>query len=246
MDFFWSKDFPGVPFRLFGPTHLAALGVVLLVNIALFFWRSPSEAVRRRLRYGLAAVLLVDEMILHIWYISNGVWSAQKMLPFHLCAVLVYASALMLVTKNRPIYEVCYLLGIAGATQALLTPDNGVYNFPHWRFLSVFISHGSIVTAAVYMTVVEGYRPYWRSVVRTWVIIHVYAVLIFALNLLIGSNYLFINRKPDTPSLIDMLGPWPLYLLGLEVLLILFMVLVYLPFAIKDWRAKTAAQTSRA
>ncbi len=239
MDTFFGKEFNGTPFVLFGPTHLAALAVVLLVNVALFFWKNPSEAARRRFRYGLAALLIADEALLHVWHAIHGSWSPQTMLPFHLCAVMVYASSVMLVTKNRSIYEVCYFFGIAGAAQALLTPDQGVYNFPHWRFIQVFLSHGCIVTAAMYMTVVEGYRPTWRSFGRAWLLLHGYAVLILGLNFAIGSNYLFINRPPDTPSLIDVLvqvlGPWPWYLIGLEVLAVLFMALVYVPFAARDW-----------
>lgn len=38
----------------------------------------------------------------------------------------------------------------------MLTPDAGLYGFPHVRFFQIFISHGSIVAAAVYMTAVEG------------------------------------------------------------------------------------------
>jgi hypothetical integral membrane protein (TIGR02206 family) len=245
---FWSSEFTGVPFQLFGPSHLVALVVVLGINIALFFWKNPSEAARRRFRVGLAALLIVDEAILHVWYLSNGLWTAQNMLPFHLCAVLVYVSAIMLVTRSQTLYEVCYFLGIAGATQAVLTPDLGVYNFPHWRFFSVFISHGSIVTAAMYMTVVEGRRPTWRSAVRAWGLLHLYAIPVFALNFLIGSNYLFINRPPDTPSLIDVLvnvlGPWPWYLIGLEALVIVLIVVVYLPFAIKDWLGRRAVRAT--
>ncbi|GAB4467378.1 MAG: TIGR02206 family membrane protein [Anaerolineae bacterium] len=244
MSNFWSRDFTGAPFELFGPSHLAALAVILLINAALFFWQNPSETARRRFRYGLAALLIVDEAILHLWYITNGLWSVQTMLPFHLCAVLVYASSIMLITKSRTIYEVCYFLGIAGAVQAVLTPDLGVYNFPSWRYFSVFISHGSIITAAIYMTVIEGFRPTWRSALRTWVILHLYAIPVFLINLVIGSNYLFINRPPDTPSLIDVLvaviGPWPWYLIGLEAIAIVLFVVVYLPFAIKDWRTTPA------
>jgi len=235
---FWARNYTGTPFALFGPSHLIALFVVLAINVSLFFWHNPSEAARRRFRYGLAAVLIVDEAVLHLWYITNGMWSVQTMLPFHLCAVLVYVSAIMLITRSRPVYEVVYFLGIAGAIQAILTPDLGVYNFPHWRYWSVFISHGSIVTSAIYMTVVEGYRPTWRSAFRAWGLLHLYAIPVFILNLLIGSDYLYINRPPDTPSLIDLLvekmGPWPWYLIGLEVIAVLMLVVVYLPFAIKD------------
>lgn len=35
-----------------------------------------------------------------------------------------------------------------------------MYAFPHFRFFQVFLSHGGIVTAAIYMTFIEGYRPH--------------------------------------------------------------------------------------
>jgi hypothetical integral membrane protein (TIGR02206 family) len=142
----------------------------------------------------------------------------------------------MLVTKSYWLYEVVYFLGIAGATQALLTPDIGIYGYPHFRFFASFITHGCIVTTAIYMTVVEGFRPTWKSVRRVVIGLAIYAVVIFGVNLIIGSNYLFITRKPDVPTLLDMLGPWPWYILPLiGIALALFFVL-YVPFAVKDWR----------
>jgi uncharacterized membrane protein YwaF len=46
---------------------------------------------------------------------------------------------------------------------ALLTPDS-TYGFPHYRLFQVFLSHGAIVTASVYMTSVSGHRPTLRSI----------------------------------------------------------------------------------
>jgi uncharacterized membrane protein YwaF len=40
---------------------------------------------------------------------------------------------------------------------------------------------------------------------------------------------MFINRTPDTPSIIDALGPWPFYLIWLELILIAVFSLIYLP-----------------
>ena len=116
---FWAWEYTGTPFTLFGPSHIAAIAVVLLANISLFFWKNPSEQAKKRFRYILAAVLIIDEAILHIWRLSHGDWTIYNMLPFHLCAVLVYASAIMLVTKSKTIYDVVYFLGIAGALQAV-------------------------------------------------------------------------------------------------------------------------------
>jgi hypothetical integral membrane protein (TIGR02206 family) len=243
MDWFWGKDCPSGPFELFGPSHLVSLGVVVLINVVIcFFWRNPSEVARRRFRYGLTAVLLINEALFHLWALTTGQWSIQVHLPFHLCSVLVYATSFMLITRNYRVYEFCYFLGIGAATQALLTPDAGAYSFPHFRFLEVIISHGVMVTAALYMTVIEGFRPTWKSLFRTIVALNVYMVPVFILNMLIGSNYLFINHKPDTASLIDVLGPWPWYILSLEAVGLVIFTLLYLPFVIKDGLSRRAAQ----
>jgi hypothetical integral membrane protein (TIGR02206 family) len=94
-----------------------------------------------------------------------------------------------------------------------------------------------IVTTAIYMTVVEGMRPTWASIGRVLGALVIYGAAIFGLNFLIGSNYLFIAHKPEVPTLIDMLGPWPLYVLALGGIAVVMSIILYLPFAIKDWLA---------
>jgi hypothetical integral membrane protein (TIGR02206 family) len=238
MNEFFARDYSGGAFILFSPPHLAALAVVLLVNLSLLFLRGPDkDTARQWFRYGLAGVLILNEAAWHIWHLAVGTWTVQTMLPLHLCSVFVYLSALMLVRRDTRIYEFAYLIGIAGATQALLTPDLGIYGFPHFRYWQTFISHGGIVTAAVYMTVVEGCRPYWRSFGKVALWTNVYMVFVGIVNALIGSNYLFVAHKPETASLLDMLGPWPWYLLAIEAIGFVVFLLLYLPFAIGDLRS---------
>ena len=234
----FAKDYTGAPFELFGTPHVIALILVALGNFALVFARRANSSARRTLRYGLAIVLIVNETAWHVWNLSVGLWTPQTMLPLHLCSVMVWVSAFMLLKENYALYEYIYFLGIGAATQALLTPDAGIYGFPHFRFWQTMISHGTIVASAVYMTVVEGYRPHWRSLVRVFVFGNVYMLLVSLVNWLLGSNYMFIARKPDTPSLIDVLGPWPWYILSLEGIALVVCLLLYLPFAICDWRAR--------
>ena len=108
------------------------------------------------------------------------------------------------------------------------------YAFPHLRYFQVFISHGLIIISALYMTLVEGFRPTWASVKRVAIYGNIYLVAVFVLNLLIGSNYLFVAHKPETASLLDVLPPWPYYILIIELLAAVFILLFYSPFAIKD------------
>jgi hypothetical integral membrane protein (TIGR02206 family) len=231
---FFSKDFAGGPFVLFDATHLLTLLVVILVIIGLTRFKGKSESTRRAVRITLAIILWVNEAGWHIWRYSIGEWTAQEMLPLHLCSVLIWLSGFMLITKNYRIYEFVYFMGIGGAMQALLTPDVGIYAFPHFRYIQTFISHGLLVGAGVYMTVVEGLRPTWKSILRVMVGMNIYMAIIFPINLLVGSNYLMINHKPATASLIDLLPVWPWYIPFLELIGLVICLLLYLPFAIKD------------
>jgi len=242
MDQFFTRDFSGDPFVIFGGPQLVVLAILALVNLSFIrFRKNPDDQARRRFRYGLAALLLVNEASWHWWNWYVGKWNIQEMLPLHVCSVLVFASAYMLVTKSYAVFEFAYFMGIGAAIQAVMTPDLGIYGFPHYRFFQTFISHGGIVTAAIYMTVVEGYRPTWKSLWRVAVVMNLYLVVVTAINYLIGSNYMFTLRKPDTPSLLDVLGPWPWYLLSLEVIGLVVCLLLYLPFAIRDRRRITVA-----
>jgi hypothetical integral membrane protein (TIGR02206 family) len=94
------------------------------------------------------------------------------------------------------------------------------------------------------MTLVEGYRPTWRSYGRVLIWSNVYMLFVGIVNALIGSNYMFIAHKPETASLIDVLGPWPWYILALEAIGFVLFLLLYLPFAFRDIAARRSAPAS--
>jgi len=239
LDQFFTKEFSGGPFVLFSPQHLVVIILLVMVNLSFLYIRKiPDPAFqrifRKRFRVTLAILLLANESLWHIWNLVTGQWTIKTMLPLHLCSVFVFLSAYMLLTGNYRVYEFAYFLGIGGALQPILTPYLGIYAFPHFRFFQVFLSHGGIVTAAVYFTLVEGYRPTWKSLGKTILYMNVYMGAVGLINMLIDSNYLFIAHKPETASLIDVLGPWPWYLLALEGIGLVLFTLLYIPFAVRD------------
>jgi hypothetical integral membrane protein (TIGR02206 family) len=235
---FFTGDYSGPAFQFLGIAHISALIFLVLLNLFLIRFKNADDAGKSTIRWTLALILWGNEIAWHVWNYAVGKWTIQTMLPLQVCSLFVWLGALMLVTKNYTIYEFMYLMGIGGAIQALATPDLGIYGFPHFRFFQTFISHGLIVTSAIYMTVVEGFRPTWKSLLRVIVWMNIYMVVVYFINLAIGSNYLMINGKPSTPSLLDLLPAWPVYILYMEGLGILTFILLYLPFAIKDWRSK--------
>jgi hypothetical integral membrane protein (TIGR02206 family) len=234
---FFTKDYHGAPFVLFGPAHLAALAVVLLFNLSfLLVRRSSGQGLRRALRLGMAAWLVLNELSWHMWNWAIGDWNVQTLLPLQLCNVFVFLSAWMLLTRSHKIYEWAYFLGIGGAIQSLITPDAGMYGFPHFRFIQPVISHGLIISASVYLTVVEGFRPTWKSIGRAVLAGNLYLLFIaLVVNPLLGSNYLMTAYKPDVQSLLTLLAPWPWYILEYEAVGLVTFLILYLPFAVLDW-----------
>ena len=238
MDQFFAANYAGPAFELFGTAHIGALLVVALLNLFLIRYRNSTELTKGALRWLMALILLANESAWHYWNYVFGRWTIQTMLPLHLCSLLVWTGAFMLITKSYRIYEFMYFMGIGGAIQALATPGLGEYGFPHFLFFQWFISHGLIITSAIYMTVVAGLRPTWKSILRVAVWMNIYVFIIYFVNITIGSNYLMINGKPSTPSLLDLLPDWPIYILYMEAIGVITCLVLYLPFAIKDWRSR--------
>lgn len=236
---YFAYNYTGAPFELFGTAHLIALGIIACAGLAIPYLRNVlGERGQKTFRYVVGTALVLSELSYHIWAVYWGVWTAQTMLPLHLCSVFVWLTAYMLFTRNYAIYELAYFLGIGGALQALLTPDANQYGFPHYRAVQTFFAHGLLVLIPIYMTVVEGFRPTLQSFKRVVIWTNIYMIAIFFLNLAIGSNYLYIAHKPEFPTLLDTLAPWPWYILELEVIGLVILFPLYLPFLIKDWAAK--------
>jgi len=231
MSQFLSEEYTGAPFVFFGPAHLTALGIIGLMVVALFGLRkSVSERMRKQLRYGLAGLLVMNQIARHLWMVYHDRWSIQWDLPLHLCSIVVWVSAYMLITKSYQVFELVYFMGIGGAMQALLTPDAGTYGFGHFYLWQFFIAHGSIIIASAYMAIVEGYSPTWASIKKVFVWGNGYMVVVTVINLIIGSNYLYTLYKPHVPTLLDYLGPWPWYILSVEGVALIVCSLLYLPF----------------
>jgi hypothetical integral membrane protein (TIGR02206 family) len=237
----FARDYSGGAFVLFGRDHLFGLGLVALVCLAIWLLRKRwSDRGRRLTRWGLLGVILISEGSWHVWMLATGQWNIQVMLPLWVCSLTAWTMPLLLIWRSHRYYEWAYFMGIMGAIMALLTPDLMNYGFPHFRFVEFFTLHGTIIVAVVYMTVVEGFRPTWSSLGRVWVFTNLYWLFCALVNSQIGSNYLYTHGKLPTPSLLDVLGPHPWYLLSMELIGVTLALLMYLPFALRDRAARKA------
>lgn len=227
---FISKE-PSIikPFALFGTSHILAL-MTLVFFISIFTNLSNKyDRVQKFYKMFLLTALPLQEIIFRLWDCFYQDFRFESLFSLHLCSIAIFLCIILLIKYNEFMFETLYFWGLGGATQALLTPDISIYGFPHFRFFQVFLSHGLIIATIIYFIFIEDKKIRKGSLKRVLITTNIYAIFVFFVNSLFKTNYLFINHKPYTPSLIDLLGPWPFYIIWLELIMILVFSLLYMP-----------------
>jgi len=218
------------PFRLFGAGHLAALATVCAAAALLAAAaRRGGPAAGRVIRFGLAAVLLA--LTIHTLTPvarerSLAVWD---LLPLHLCDAAILLAVFALVARRRGAAELLWFWAGGATSLAMLTPDLSL-GPPDWRFLSFFAIHGSVVVSATVLALGLGLAPRPGAPRRALIVTNLYALAVAAVDFRFGQNYLFLRAKPEAWTVLDWLGPWPIYLLACEIVAAAVFLLLYLPF----------------
>ena len=148
----------------------------------------------------------------------------QVNLPLHLTDVVALASiAALWRPQSALLVELVYFWALSASLQAVLTPDLG-HGFPDVRFFTYFVTHSGAVAAACLLVFGSRRTPRAGSVWRTYAITLAVAVAAAVATVVTGGNYMFLRRKPAHGSLLDFMGPWPVYILaatGLGLLIFL-------------------------
>jgi hypothetical integral membrane protein (TIGR02206 family) len=177
---------------------------------------------------GLAlAVLLVGaEVGWWIYLAATGAKDADlgTALPLQLCDAAIFIAAFALMLRTQLLVEMTYFWGMAGTIQAVITPEE--LHFPSFPFIQYYVAHGGVVLAALFLVVGLGQWPRRDAFFRVLVVTVVYTLLVGAIDAATGADYMFLRSKPQSASLLDLLGPWPWYLvwaglIGVALLLVL-------------------------
>ena len=156
-------------------------------------------------------------------------WNLDDSLPLQLCDLAWVVVAWALLTGHRTATALTYYWGLTLGVQALVQPTL-TSPFPHVEFFAFWGKHLLIVWGAVYLTLALRHGPDWRAY-RTavgWTAIWLVGVL--CLNGLLGTNYGYVNGKPSEATVLDLLGPWPLYVVAEMVIVAVGWALITLPW----------------
>ncbi|MGH2987679.1 MAG: TIGR02206 family membrane protein [Solirubrobacterales bacterium] len=199
--------------ELYEPEHIVAvLATGGLAALAVHAGRTLSPPQVVWICRALALLIALAYAADHAFAVARDDWSTQRYLPFHLTdAVTILAVIALWLPRALPV-ELVYFWALTASLQAVLTPDLGE-GFPDLYFWTYFVTHSGAVVAACLLVFGRRLRPRAGAVRRAVLATLAVAAIAAVANLATGGNYMFLREKPGSGSLLDLLGPWPVYIL---------------------------------
>ena len=237
-----------VEFKNFTIAHFLPILFMIGIIILIYKFRTQLREYKHedKIRLTLGFILIITEMS-YFWRlvgVENLNANPVDHLPITICGWAIIFSSFMVVSKSQSLFDIVYFWVFAGSTFGLLTPTVITYTGPtRFRYYQFWLEHISGFIVIFYMIFVHNFRPNWKSMLKSYILLIVLAIVaIIANNILPGANYLYVARPEDTASILDFLPKNYFVRLTLMALVITALFfLIYLPWLIMDIKAKKKA-----
>jgi hypothetical integral membrane protein (TIGR02206 family) len=156
-------------------------------------------------------------------------FSAKHSLPLQICDLAWVLVAWALLTLRPLPTALTYYWGLTLSVQALVQPTLSE-PFPDLDFFVFWAKHVLIVWGAVYLCLSLRHGPDWASYRRAVAWTLGWLVVVLCLNALLDANYGYVNGKPSEATVLDVLGPWPVYVVAEMAIVMLGWALITLPW----------------
>ncbi len=210
-------------FQWFGIEHSIALVFFLLLFIGIIIFKNRiTPRIDLILRRSIAILMIVLEWTFYAWSLSRGGFQTS-LLPFGVCAISMYVTAYTLWTKNEKVFKIIFPWAIAGALISLIVADQ-TFSFPHFRFIHYFGNHGFFMLGNLYLLIVSKFTITYKDILKSSLILFIYALIMYPINFLIDANHLFLREVPSEVA--------PMYAFLEDFWMIGFMISIFLLFQI--------------
>lgn len=222
-------------FTLFSTEHFwfiggGFLGILALTMVSAFL---PKYKFAQFSAIVILLIKIAELSYRHI-YVGEPIYS---LLPLHMCNLTLIIAILTMLTKSQKLFQLTYYWCL-GALFAVITPDIK-YSFPHPLTLSFYITHFYLLFAAIYGILFFNFKPTFKGWVNAFIILNIFAFIIFFINKKLGTNYLYVNRIPNFSSPLDYFGQWPYYIIVVEIIYLILTYGIYYPFRRKTFKYST-------
>jgi len=96
------------------------------------------------------------------------------------------------------------------------------------------MTHGFLVVVALYYVVVLKIAIGWKDLRNAFIMMNVFVLITLITNYMLDSNYMYTIAKPPVASMLDILGPWPFYLITGQLLALALFFIALLPFKFSE------------
>ncbi|MGL4424819.1 MAG: TIGR02206 family membrane protein [Cetobacterium sp.] len=219
-------------FELFDKLHIFYLTGYFLFFILLYFSifnksRNLESDSLKFLKVVSLIILLIKFGELFIRYKLIGeAW--YQILPLHLCNITLVFAVFGTIFRFMPFLYATFFWSI-GALFAILTPEVRE-TFPSFFNISFFLTHFYILFIAIVEYKVFNLRVSLESWTASFLGINLIMSGVFFINKVLGTNYLYVNRKPSFNSPLNYFGEWPYYIIVVEIVYVILTLIILLLF----------------
>lgn len=246
--YFFGAGEPG-EYKDFTLAHILPILIAAGVVYLIYRYRDKLRESKhdKTIRYAMAFTMIVSEMS-YFWRLV-GVESLNANpidhLPITVCGWTIVFCSYLVIGKSQTLFDIAYFWLFAGTIFALITPGavlatTGPTRFRYYQF---WVEHTFGYFAIFYMIFVHKMRPTVKSAIKSYGTLAILAIVAYVANDILGpgANYLFMAKPEDTPSILDILPPiFAVRILIMAAAVTLLFFLSYLPWLIKDRRARLA------
>lgn len=219
-------------FSLFSTEHILTIGAFLVFTFVLLVL---SRLVSKRtftvgLAFSVVALKIAETVVRHGLYNED----VLDLLPIHLCNLTLVLCLISLFNPSKSLFQLIYYWS-PGALAAILFPEIR-YTFPNFIEISFFAIHFFIIFVILYQIIFFKFRPTLKGLFNSFIFVNIFAAIVYKINICLGTNYMYINYKPAFSSPLDLFGPWPHYIIIVEIIYLVIGILLYLPFKKRHYK----------
>ncbi len=241
MKYFWETtgSIPeGVGFSHFEPCHIAWLvAFVLLTVTASLVYRKLAPKARMIMRYSVAGLIILDELMKLTLLLSTGLWT-KNYLPLHLCTINIFIIAAHAIKPNKILADFLYAICIPAALAALLFPTWTALPPANLMHIHSFSIHIMLALYPIMITAGGDVRPDIKNIPKVILLLIGFAIPALIVNLILDTNYMFLMKaEAGNPLKIfeDIFGS---HLVGFPIILAACLLIMYTPWEIARQKKK--------
>ncbi len=212
--------------------HVMAWVILCAAVLLLMVFRNQIQPRQDVLLRRAAAVAMVSmEFGFYAWYLITRGFDTS-LLPLGVCALSLYATSFALWFRSERVFRIIFPWAVIGALLSLSIADVQ-YTLPHFRYFHYFGNHSLFLLGNIYLIVHCDFSFKYRHLIRSAMVLALYALLVYPVNFLLQANHLFLRALPaEVDSLFSFYGAlWPF---AFAFLILVLFHIVYAPLHLRD------------